>query len=246
MSKFSAPSDGSGDASCLPVTLRLALAAGFSLTALVFLYSVTGITLGLFFGGFVVIVLLLPLQVGRGMPLSGDLLCGVLMTVFVAATWGIAGWHDAVTAGQWCKASLLLASVATLALGVTRLLVRWHLDPTIAGTLVILTMGLWFTWPVWLASVLLGPHGDALVDWLTPAHPLFAMNGLLSHLGIWTQMPIAYRIMNLNQDVLYALPETIWPAVLLHGGIGSVACVLSRKIKAYDAQNSLPAVPAIF
>jgi hypothetical protein len=56
-------------------------------------------------------------------------------------------------------------------------------------------------------------------------HPVFAINSATA-LSIWTEMPIAYTVMNLNQDVPYTLPSTPVAAILVHGAIGIFLCLI--------------------
>ena len=83
----------------------------------------------------------------------------------------------------------------------------------------------WLSWPVWLSPWIAGR--DRLVAWLVAAHPLFALDGALRHLGPpWTEHHWMYtRLTVLNQDVFYSLPGGVGRAVVLCAGI-ALACLL--------------------
>ena len=86
---------------------------------------------------------------------------------------------------------------------------------TVRTTLLAFAALLWATSPVWTGPTL-AEHG---LDWspaLSAIHPVFATNATATAAGIWSQQPVAYRITPLGQGVDYALPETVWPFVLVH------------------------------
>jgi hypothetical protein len=83
---------------------------------------------------------------------------------------------------------------------------------TIRMPLTIVLAFAWLTWPLWLTPLISGP----VAAWLTPAHPLLAINHVLLDHGVWTQQRLMYQYTRLGQDVPYTLPQTIWPCVILH------------------------------
>ena len=83
---------------------------------------------------------------------------------------------------------------------------------TIRMPLTIVLASAWLTWPLWLMPLITG----AIAAWLTPAHPLLAINHVLLDHGVWTQQRLMYQYTRLGQDVPYTLPQTIWPCVILH------------------------------
>jgi hypothetical protein len=135
----------------------------------------------------------------------------------VAMVWAIATGAMDVTFLEWLRCTVVLGAFVLALSGCVSLLsltkVRWPL----ASSLTTLLALLWLTWPVWLSHALT----QQLVEWLVPAHPLLALNGVISHLGAWDRMPIAYRSLTvLNQDIPYHLPRSIVPSALLHVVIG--------------------------
>jgi hypothetical protein len=87
---------------------------------------------------------------------------------------------------------------------------------------------LWLTWPVWLSRALSGDLGETLVTWLVPAHPLFAINAVLSQFESWDRHPLAYsRLTALNQDVFYRMPAGVLWTTVAHGVVAIVATALA-------------------
>ena len=64
-----------------------------------------------------------------------------------------------------------------------------------------------------------------------PLNPLLAINGVLrERFDMWDRYRIAYQqLTTLNQDVIYALPKTIWPSVGLNIFVGVWGLVLFPK-----------------
>ena len=59
-----------------------------------------------------------------------------------------------------------------------------------------------------------------LVHWLVQLNPPLAMNGILIHLGPWTQMPMAYHLTDLGQNIAYSLPAYGIACIVAHLLIG--------------------------
>ena len=71
--------------------------------------------------------------------------------------------------------------------------------------------------------------------------PLMAMNSAVP-LGVWTESPLAYHMMNINQDVYYTLPTGPWLSIALHvGGAALLAgvTILSRRVLYWRCRISL-------
>src|SRR5688572_3724096 len=87
---------------------------------------------------------------------------------------------------------------------------------------------LWLTWPVWLSRALSSDLGETLVTWLVPAHPLFAINAVLSQFESWDRHPLAYsRLTVLNQDVFYRMPAGVLWTTVAHGVVAITATALA-------------------
>jgi hypothetical protein len=132
-----------------------------------------------------------------------------------------------VTPSELLRCCCVLAAYVWVLGGVTGALNATRFPAPIAAGITVLLALLWLTWPVWLSPWLT----QTMADWLTPANPLLAINGIVKHLGTWDRAPLAYRSLTvLNQDVPYHLPTSILPAVLLHLLIGTPGMIfLARR-----------------
>jgi hypothetical protein len=137
----------------------------------------------------------------------------------VGIVWLVAAIRSQTSLSQWLQCYLILASFAFALWGCPRALRSQRIPHVPAAAMTVTLAMLWLTWPIWLSRALT----SGMVDWLAPAHPPLAVNGVLAHLGVWSEQAIAYRLlMNLGQDVAYQLPSTILAAVFAHviaGGI---------------------------
>lgn len=225
--------------------------------------AAAGNTLGLFIGGVAFASMLVPPLVSGEHSLRERLAVPVSVSVGVGIVW-LGAIGDPLTFGQWlaCSAALLAYAFALCGACSLLLTLRWNtrLNPasgggrtqgsplrggaTLAAAAVTIVALLWLTWPVWLSRALLGPSGDTIVAWLVPAHPLFAINGvLIPHFDTWDRHPLAYsRLTVLNQDVSYDLPAGVLWATLLHGAIAAATLALSAAIERRrtrrDAENA--------
>ena len=108
-----------------------------------------------------------------------------------------------IRAVQWLSCYLVLVAFGFALMTLARLI---RPLPTIV------LASLWLSWPIWLT-----PHiNGGIAGWLTPAHPIFAINRVLLDHGVWMQQRLMYQYSTLGQDVPYTLPTTIWPCVILH------------------------------
>jgi hypothetical protein len=165
-----------------------------------------------------------------------------------AATIGIAvvdllslPWVD-VSTFEWLRCTLICLTFSFAMCGTGVALTRFRLGAPVAATSTVIVALAWLTWPVWLSPWLT----QGLVNWLVPAHPLLAVNGVLQHLGSWDRAPIAYRQLTiLNQDIPYHLPRSIIPAVALHGAVGLLVVALpwhGLPARAKQAANEKPSM----
>jgi hypothetical protein len=190
-----------------------------SLVATALCYYAAGPTLGLFFGTFFMIAMIVPpLQQSDTGWLS--ILVGVCAAA--ALVWIAAATQPDVYLSDCFKSLIVLVAWTLALLGIGRLLRVARIDPTLAAAITLLLALAWLTWPVWLTPAIETSHGQTIVDLLVPAHPLFAINGVMKHFGAWDHYPaLAYPTLTvLNQDVSYRQPSSIIPAVVLHSLLG--------------------------
>ena len=163
------------------------------------------------FWGVVGVVIVLPLMLRRGVDYAAAVVPIVASVAWAGGRAAIV--VAAVAASLWGGASVLRALRVPLEVAIVAMIVQ-----AIAFT----------TWPLWAARFLLAYDLQRVVDLAVRFGPLFAINRAIDPTDAFTHRPVAYRWMNLGQDVPYALPATIWPCVLLHGSIG-VAGIISRR-----------------
>lgn len=193
-----------------------------SIGATLWCWWAAGNGLGLFMGGILLLTLYVP-----GLSLSGD--SGVRWMAPFAASAGVGlVWLCAtapadVTFGEWLRCCVVLGAYAWCLTGVAALLSDARIPAALSAGMTLMLGLLWLTWPVWLSPWLT----QALANFLVPANPLLAINGVLRHFGTWDHGLLAYSSLTvLNQDIAYHLPRSIWPAVLLHLGLGAPAGVI--------------------
>lgn len=132
-----------------------------------------------------------------------------------------------VTPSEWLRCCCVVAAYAWALAGIASALNAARFNAPIAAGITVLLALLWLAWPVWLSPWLT----QTLADWLTPANPLLAINGIVKHLGTWDRAPLAYRSLTvLNQDVPYHLPTNIFPSVLLHLAVGTLGMILVARL----------------
>ena len=187
--------------------LRIA-AAPFVIAALATLlcYAAAGNSLGFYLGPVFAIALILPPLVAAQQRLLDALVAAgaIIDAVGIAWLFAVSGPHLSFL--QWLQCYLVLAAFALALMALTRITAAWV--AVIVGVA-------WLTWPVWAAPFL----DITLARWLTPAHPLMAINRVVLHMGAWAEQPLMYEHATLNQDVPYALPRSIWPCVIVHAAI---------------------------
>jgi hypothetical protein len=200
----------------LRITLAAALPFALGAAAAGSCYAAAGMSLGFFFGGVILATLLAPpLLLGeRGGWRRAFALAGLIDGVGII--WLVAGWGAGPSLGERLLCYLLLTAYITPLAAAAILLERLTRQAVLASAIVVVLALAWLAWPIWLSPWLEGQSASRTAAWLVPAHPLLTMNGLLRDLGIWSEFPLAYRLTNLNQHVLYRLPGSIWPCVAAH------------------------------
>jgi hypothetical protein len=189
-----------------------------------FCYVAAGPKLGLFFGTFLLVTLIVPVLQSGDATLRGAAIIAIGTCTGAGIVWMGAATQPDVYLSDCVKSLLVLAAYVLALLGIGALLLRIGVSPVAVHTATIVLGLAWLTWPVWLTPALESAHGQAIVDVLVPAHPLFCVNGVMKQFGAWDHYPVlAYPTLTvLNQDVADQLPTSIFPAVVLHGVGGGV------------------------
>ena len=185
-------------------------------------YLPAGDSLGFYFGGIALAAVVIPAIAMTQQRLVDSVLAAGGVIDGVGVVWLIAAIATAATIGQWIQAYLVLLSFG-LALWALTVLLRQAIGAALAAGITVLLALAWLTWPVWLSPWIGGRIGEALVAWLTPAHPLLAINRVFIDTGVWAEQRVMYRISALGQDVAYALPASVWMCVLVHAGVALAA-----------------------
>jgi hypothetical protein len=174
-----------------------------------------GGTLGVYFAGTGLLTLLLPgLVLAERTPRRQWLvtLAGVggMGLVWLAADRG-------ASLGQRLTCTIILGSYVAASCAAAQTLRRAGIAAAAAAAVGVVTGLLWLSWPVWLSPWLEGARGEAVVGWLVPAHPLFALNAVHADRGAWTHhAALMYNLTHLGQHLRYAMPAHPWWCVLGH------------------------------
>jgi hypothetical protein len=193
----------------------------FGIVATLISYFASGARLGLLFAPLLLATLFTP-----PLLLAGHSSWGILQWLaIVLAIAGVWLFTSGLLVSEWAACTFVLAAYLSALAAVALLLVRFIIPPILASASTVLLGLAWLTWPVWLSRALTGRGGEKIVAWLTAAHPLLAINGVVQHrFDAWDRYRLAYQqLTTLNQDVFYHLPRSVIPAVLLHAAIG-IAC----------------------
>lgn len=197
-------------------------------------YFAAGDGLGLYLGGIALAMVLTPPLVLAQRERMDRLVAAASVIDGVGVVWLVAMLRSDVTFTQWLAAYVLLAAcvigVAGIAAAVARYLMR---DVFAAAVTVALTLA-WLTWPVWLSAWVDRSAVVRAMQSLIPVHPLLAVNGLLSHLGVWGEWPLMYQLTSLGQDVPYGLPSTVAACAAAHFLLGGALLLLSSARPAVD------------
>lgn len=147
--------------------------------------------------------------------------------------------------GAGTGAAIVVASIAFSLLGMLLLLTWFGLPVTLSIAILLLQSVLFLTWPIWSSSLLVLFDCQRVIDLLVKIGPLFAINGSIDPTDAFTHRPLAYRLMNLGQDVPYEMPRSIWPCVLVHVASGLPGILLRILPSRRNAASTGPLAPAI-
>lgn len=136
--------------------------------------------------------------------------------------------------------ALVAASIAFSLLGMLLLFTHFRLPAAFAIGLLLLQSALFLTWPIWSSSLLVRFESQPLVDLLVMIGPLFAINGSIDPTDPFTHRPLAYRLMNLGQDVPYEMPHSIWPCVLVHFAAGVPGVLMQAFAQRNNVKTQTP------
>jgi hypothetical protein len=206
------------------VTLLLAAILLMTLT-----WLTTGVTFGLFIAGLFALAVMLPPLTLAGTRTGERLLGAVAIAGGIALVWLVACLEGRISFGQWIQSSSTLIAFAALLVGMVMLAARLRLHAVASSAVTAGFATLWLTWPIWLSPTLRKHATPGVVHWLVQLSPATAINGVLLHLGPWTQEPTAYHLTDLGQNVAYALPVTAITCIAAHLVVGVALIVVAWK-----------------
>jgi hypothetical protein len=190
-------------------------------------YAAAGATLGLFLAGIAVATLVTPAVVLSEETSFGRIVAWAGVVDAILLVWLAPIFSGAISFGDWLEATLVCVAYTGAVAGVALALRRLRMPAAMAAAVtVVLGLG-WLSWPVWMAPWLTGDNREMTAAWLVWGHPLFALNGamLAAFPQPWAQMPVAYRLTNLGDDVAYELPRGIVPCVVAHATLAAMTMV---------------------
>jgi hypothetical protein len=199
------------------VTLLLAAIALMTLT-----WFATGPTFGFFIAGLFARAVILPPLTLAATRSRDRLLDAAAIAGGIALVWLVACVDGRISFGQWIQSSVTLLAFAALLLGMVMLAARLRLHAIASSAVTVAFATLWLSWPIWLSPTLRKHATSGFVHWLVQLSPATAINGVLLHLGPWTQEPMAYHLTDLGQNVAYALPVSAMTCIAAHGVVGVV------------------------
>jgi hypothetical protein len=187
----------------------------------------SGPTLGVYLGALILVTAITPpLLLGQDRWPNRITSLSAVVTP-VAVIWLIAALRSDTRIGEWLAAVIVL-SAYTLALSALASAMRTARMSAVVASALTVTLALaWLTWPIYLSRTWHGEASAPGVARLGNVHPGLAINAQLRHLGNWTEQSIAYHLTDLNQNVPFTPPQTIWPTTLFHATLAAALFALS-------------------
>jgi hypothetical protein len=188
------------------------------------------------------IAVLAPLTAGPGRSAVWDLVIAGLFSIGAMSAWFWVAYLGGIDWAGTARAAAVGLCLGLSLAGISRLLsaaagrrILGHVWP---GAISILGL-CWITWPVWLSVPL---EGQRLVKSVA-VQPLFAANSAVQGLGLWVEQPLAYPLTSFGQDVQFRMPRSVWPAILLHGGVAIVTWGVAIALDLRRPRRRPPAGP---
>lgn len=204
-----------------------------SICSLILWFGV-GNSLGLWLGGFAIVAILLPpMSVRRERWIHRVFDAGAVVDC-VVVIWLLAVIAARASIGAWFQNAIALYAFSLAGFGIVLLLVALRAPALLASMIVTMATLAWLAAPVWMSPWMNGAIAGVLSDF----HPLLAVNGQVTHLGIWLEQPIVYRHTVLGQDVPYSLPPNVWWCAGAHVAVGTVAILLACAVNRLASRNA--------
>lgn len=185
-------------------------------------------TLGVFIGSLLALTILVPPTVLAVTGLRDRLLTVTLSVLPLALIWLLTARRTGTTVAEWRASSAILLAYA-LALGGVAVGLRLARVSTVVSAALTVIVGLaWLTWPIWLSPTWDGEASAQGVNRFVAVHPALSVS--VGHLGHWAEQSLAYHLTDLNQNVSYHPPQSVWWCVMFHVLVGAALMGLSQAL----------------
>ncbi len=142
--------------------------------------------------------------------------------------------------GEWMGSVIVLSAFAATLSAFTSLLSAIRLPRWLIPALITPLALAWLTWPIWTSPFWTGAENQPSLEPLLFVNPAINLNGMVyKQYGGWMEQSVAYHLTNLNQDVPFSFPRTLWPMVLWHLGFAALLFFLSALITARSPSPEL-------
>jgi hypothetical protein len=134
--------------------------------------------------------------------------------------WLIATWQTETLFRECLACLAVLITYATALAGLSGGFRAIRLSATPSAALTIVLGLAWLTWPIWLSRTWNGEASAPAIARWSSVHPALVIQ--IPNLGAWPEQSIAYHLTDLNQNVSYEAPPSVWKCVLAHGIAGAL------------------------
>jgi hypothetical protein len=191
-------------------------------------------TLGVFIGSLLAVTILVPPTVLAVAGLRKRLVTVTMSVGPLALLWLLTAQRTGTTVGEWAASTTVMVAYALALAGVAVGLQRARLSAVVSAALTVVIGVAWLTWPIWLSPTWDGEASANRVNGFVALHPALSVS--LPHLGQWAEQSLAYHLTDLNQNVPYHPPQTVWGCVVFHGLVALVLIGLSRIFSSRNVQ----------
>jgi hypothetical protein len=201
-------------------------------------YQIAGNSLDLFIGGVLLGCIVCPPLTAIAGQTPGAALAPVGISIGIGCFWILPVWKHAIELAQWGSCMLVLCTLLLAVSFGVLLLIRLGCSTVASSAIATIAMLAWLSFPIWMSGALPGTR----LHWSVLLHPLFAINGIVPQLGIWTEQQVAYGLTNVGQDAPYQLPTSAWPVIGFQSGLAMamllLQCVLRARPSARESSQA--------
>jgi hypothetical protein len=188
--------------------------------AAVAIHWAAGWSLGTFIGGLLIATLLIPPVVLAQEQLRDRLLALTMTVTPIVVLWLIATCQTETLFREWVGCTAVLITYGLTLAGLSTAFRAIRLSATVSAALTVVVGLAWLTWPIWLSRTWDGEASAPAIARWAALHPGLVIQ--IPNLGAWPEQSIAYHLTDLNQNVSYEAPPTVWKCVLAHALAGAL------------------------